>query len=130
MLRNLRGQRLVIQHRVNQGELNVGVDAGQRSPGGSHLWLANGRVAVQRLALQVGHRYVIEIQQRHPPHACRRKVLRGRAAQPAKTNNQHAGRLERFLALEIKPAQDNLAVVAQHLRVAQLHRHVSLRTGG
>ena len=48
----------------------------------------------------------------------------------AKTDDQHAGRLERFLTFEIKPAQHNLAVVAHHLRVAQLHRHVSLRTGG
>ena len=53
MLRHLRGQRLVIQHRVNQGELNVGVDAHQRRAGRVHLRLANRRVAVQRLALEI-----------------------------------------------------------------------------
>ena len=53
MLRNLRGQRLVIQHRVNQGELNVGVDARQRRAGRIHLRLSNRRIAVQRLALEI-----------------------------------------------------------------------------
>ena len=127
---NLRGERVVIQHCVNQRELNVGVDARQRSPGGFHFRLAHRRVAVQRLALQVGHRHGIEIQQRHASCARRGKVLRGGAAQPAQPDDQHAGRLERFLTFEIKPAQHNLAVVAHHLLIAQLHRHVSLRTGG
>ncbi len=130
MLRNLRGQRVVIQHRVNQGDFTMRVNARQRRAGRAYFWLAHRRVAVQRLALQVGHRHGIEIQQRHAAHARCDKVLRGGAAQPAKTDDQHIGCLKRFLALKVKPAQHNLAVVAQHLLVAQLHRHVSLRTGG
>ena len=59
---NLRKQRVVIQHRVNQGELNVGVNSRQRRARRFHFRLTNRRVAVQRLALQVRHRHGIEIQ--------------------------------------------------------------------
>ena len=85
---------------------------------------------MQRLALQIGHRHGIKVQQRHLAHTRRGEVLRGGAAQTAQADDQYAGRLERFLAFKIKTAQDNLAVIAHHLFITQFRRHLSLRTGG
>ena len=51
---DLRRQRLVFQPRVERRELNVGINPRQRGAGGVDLRLADGVVAVQRLALKVG----------------------------------------------------------------------------
>jgi hypothetical protein len=60
----------------------VRVNARQRLAGGIHLRLADGGVAVQRLALQVGERDGVEIEQGELPDAGRRQILRGGAASP------------------------------------------------
>ncbi|MNT87852.1 hypothetical protein D3C72_2283240 [compost metagenome] len=57
------------------------INARQRGMSGGDFRLTNCRVAVQRLAMQIGYRHGVEIQQRHTPDARRREILRRRTAQ-------------------------------------------------
>ena len=85
---DLRRQRRVFQPCVERRELNVGIHPRQRAAGGVDLRLADGGVAVQGLALKVGERHGIEIEQGKLADACRRQILRGGAAQPAEADDQ------------------------------------------
>ena len=99
---------------------NMGIDGRQLFPRRIHFTLAYRGVAMQRLALQVGYRNGVEIEQRKLPHARRRQILAGRAAQPTKPDDQHPCGFQTFLAFKIKAAQYNLTVVAHHLLVGEL----------
>ena len=122
---DLRRQRRVFQPCVERRELNVGIHPRQRAAGGVDLRLADGGVAVQGLALKVGERHGIEIEQGKLADACRRQILRGGAAQPAEADDQHARGFQLLLTVKIEIAKNNLPVIAQHLRIAQLHAHYS-----
>ena len=87
---NLRRQRGLIQQGIERDQTNVRVNARQRLAGGIHLRLAEGGVAVQRLALQVGERDSVEIEQGELPDPGGGQILRGGAAEPAEADHQHA----------------------------------------
>ncbi len=87
---NLRRQRRLIQQGIERDQTDVRVNARQRLAGGIHLRLAEGGVAVQRLALQVGERDSVEIEQGELPDPGGGQILRGGAAEPAEADHQHA----------------------------------------
>ena len=87
---NLPRQRGLIQQGIERDQPDVRVNARQRLAGRIHLRLADGRVAVQRLALEVGQRDGVEIEQGELTHAGRRQILSGGAAEPAEADHQYA----------------------------------------
>ena len=87
--------------------------------------MAEGRIAVQRLTLQIGERHGVKIQQRELTDARRRQILRSRAAEPTQANHQHPRGFQLLLTIKVETAQDDLPVVAQHLLIAEFNRHYS-----
>ncbi len=73
--------------------MNVRINARQRLAGGVHLRLADGGVAVQRLALQIRERDGVEIEQGELSHPGGGQILRGGAAKSAEADHQHASGL-------------------------------------
>ena len=110
---NQRSQTIVIQTVVDGIDANMGVDSRQLQAGGGDFRHTDARIAVQDLALQIGKRDGIEINQRQLPDARGSQIGRRRAAQAAQADHQHMRRLQLFLAVEIKAAQHDLAVIAQ-----------------
>ncbi|MNV05480.1 hypothetical protein D3C71_958190 [compost metagenome] len=51
VLRDLCGQRRIVEHCIDKGKLNVRVDSRQCVARRNHFRFANSRIAVQRLAL-------------------------------------------------------------------------------
>lgn len=111
--------RLIFQTAVDRVDADMWIDGAQFLPGGGDFAHADAIVAVQDLALQVGERDGVEIHQYQMADAGRRQVRRGGAAQPAQPGDQHAGGLQLLLAVEVKAAQHDLAVVAQRFGVGQ-----------
>lgn len=100
---NLRRQRGLIQQGIERDQTDVRVNARQRLAGGIHLRLAEGGVAVQRLALQVGERDSVEIEQGELPDPGGGQILRGGAAEPAEADHQHASGFNRSWPSKSKP---------------------------
>ena len=66
------------------------VNARQRLAGGIHLRLAEGGVAVQRLALQVGERDSVEIEQGELPTPAAARYCAAAQPSPPRPTTQHA----------------------------------------
>jgi hypothetical protein len=88
---NLRRQRGLIQQGIERDQMDVRVNARQRLAGGIHLRLADGGVAVQRLALQVGERDGVEIEQGElPTPAAARYCAAAQPSPPRPTTSTRA----------------------------------------
>ena len=74
------------------------------------------------LALQIGQADGIEIDDAEGADARRRQIEDHRAAQPARSDHQHARRLEARLARAAHLAQHDVAGVTLKLRIAEIHR--------
>ncbi len=111
-------ERGVIELCVDRFDNAVRVNGGKCLTRRFHLRLTDGGVAVQHLALEIGERDGIEIEQRQPAGARRGQIRRGRAAKTAEAHHQHAGSLQPFLPVKIEIPQDDLPVIAQHLGIA------------
>ncbi len=87
--------------------------------------MADALIVVQHLPLQVGELHLVEIDQSELPYSGHGQILAGGAAKAAGADHQHPGLLERLLPLEVEGLEDDLAVVAQQLGVAQDLAHSS-----
>ena len=109
----------VIQQCIDWRNRDMWVDPRQGVTGGFHLWLPDRGITVQRLALQIGERNRVEVEQRQVADTGACQILRCRTAEATKPHHQHARILQRFLTVKIKTTQDDLPVVAQHLLIAE-----------
>ncbi|MNC34512.1 hypothetical protein D3C75_829490 [compost metagenome] len=99
------------------------VNCCQHIAGRIDFGLSDSGIAMQRLALQIGQRYGVKIQQCQLADTRSGKIRRAGTTEAAKPDNQYSRGFQRFLAVKIKAAQNNLAVVAQHLLIAQFSAH-------
>ncbi|MOA23346.1 hypothetical protein D3C78_1439600 [compost metagenome] len=110
---NLCRHLFIVQLPVNGINMDMRIDGAQFDTRRINLRHANARVAVQDLALQVGERNGVEINQRQMTHPCGSQIGRGGATQATQADNQHPCGFQLFLTVEVETAQDNLAVIAQ-----------------
>ncbi len=113
-----RQQRCIVQLSINRMQLAVRIDGGQALCGGVHFGAANISIVMQELPLQVGVRHGIEVEQRQATDTGSRQIGRSRAAESAQPHDQRMTCFQPLLTVEIKAAQYNLPVVAQHLLIA------------
>ena len=91
---------------------HVGVHRGDPLRGHVDLRAPDVGGAVEHLAVQVRGVDAVEVDDPERAHARGREILRGRAAEPARADQQHARVEQRALTLEADLGQDQVAPVA------------------
>jgi len=79
-------------------DANERIGAAQTSRRRFHLGFPHVRIVVQKLPLQVVRFDAIEVGDANRPHAGGGQIERGRTAQPARADDEHAAAIQFFLA--------------------------------
>ncbi len=106
-------------------ETHVRIQCRQPAGGGFDLGLADGGTIIKDLSLEVVFLDRIQVGQAEPADSGRRKVQRGRAAEPAQAHDQHARRRQPPLALQPDARQRQVAPVAGEFRGGEIGQRVS-----
>jgi hypothetical protein len=109
-----------------RAEFDVGIDPGDPLACRIQLRTPDVRGVVQDLTLQVGRIDHVEIDHAERSDAGGGEVHGGRRAEPSRSDEQHAGRLQPALPVRPHLGEDQVAGVAQRLVAAQLHRGVGV----
>ena len=100
--------------------LDVGIDFKDCPLGRLHLGVADGGLAVNDLALEVGFVHPVKIHNAQATHPRGGQVSEERRAQPAGTDGQHPGGLELALPLHRNLGHDQVPGITAHFRRAEV----------
>lgn len=103
-------------------EFYIGIKSGNREANGTYLGLADLRVAIQHLPLQVGQRHDVIVNNANCLNTRRSKILDRRTSNPARADQQDMA-VEQFgLTSPTYIAQHNMACIAVELLVIKGQR--------
>ena len=111
-------QCVAVEARIDRDDLHLRVERGQSLPPGQRLGLADARLGVQDLPLQVGQIDPIAVGQRQPSDAGAGQIEGRRRAQPASADHQCMGGADARLALDADLFEQDVARVAQQVVVS------------
>jgi hypothetical protein len=100
-------------------DLDFGIDGAERGTRGLHLRRADGVLAVEDLALQVGEIDLIAIGERELSDTACSQVERRRATQAARADYKRACGKQPLLPLDPDFREEDVAAVAEELLVVQ-----------
>ena len=90
MFCNHRSKFSVIKQRIDWRNRDMWVDPRQGVTGGFHFRLPDRGITVQRLALQIGERNRVEVEQRQVADTGACQILRSCAAESTEADDQHS----------------------------------------
>ena len=94
-------------------DADVGIGLAQSRGGRGYLWLPDGRVVVEELALEIVGFHAVKVGDTERADACGREVKRGGATQPARANHEHPRGGELLLAGEPDLGEQEVPTVAR-----------------
>ena len=100
---------------------DLGIQAREPLAPGLGLGARDAAAVEQHLALQVGELHAIAVQQSQRAATRGRQIQRGRRAEPADADHQHAGRLQFLLSGRADLGERQMALVAGALARGQGH---------